>query len=93
MAHKYSDGERLLLKILSEQTSPITTVRLSELYYDQRPGPAPLFGRNSVLSTLKTLNKKVQLNREKFKITMTQNRGPVPLEIQLKGKLYKAELA
>ena len=87
MQYKYSEGERLLLEILKKQTSPINTVRLSEIYYGQRQGDPPLFSRNSVLSTLKTLQKKAVLNKEKFKIVMSGNRGPVPLEIQIKGRV------
>lgn len=76
----YSENEERLLKILRQSRKPIDTNQLVEAIY----GNAPPFHANAqVISTMRTLIRKVIYNREAFTINKSERKGPHPMTFHI----------
>jgi hypothetical protein len=81
MAHKlrYSEAEQKLLDLIPTNGKMITTEELALKRYSHEE--VPFNSRAIVLATLTQLIRKVDANRENFKIRKGKRRGPMPSEI------------
>jgi hypothetical protein len=80
---KLSEGESLMLAILRAEKQPISSLDLSTKYYKTRGG-TPFNARSSVISTVRSLNRKLHHNGEKLTVMQSKQSGPHPATFQLK---------
>ena len=80
----YSRSENRMLEILQRQKRPITTIDMIDLFYKGRI--QPLNARSSVYGIARSLQNKVDINKERFRIALSENRGPHPSEIQIERR-------
>lgn len=80
---KYSKGEVAAFKVLS--TTPRSSTMILEKVYP-KTGPAYFNGRKILIGTLKSLRRKIQTNREPFKLASSERNGPHPMEFWLEEK-------
>jgi hypothetical protein len=73
---KYSDSERRLLDLIPTDGRQITTEQLAAKRYAR--GDVPFNSRAIVTATLTQLMRKVDRNRENFRIIKGKRRGPAP---------------
>lgn len=76
---KYSDSEQKLLDLIPTNGSPITTKQLADKRYAAED--VPFNSSAIVLATLTQLMRKVDRNRENFRIRKGKRRGPRPSEV------------
>lgn len=79
---KYSNGEQACFKALSAQARSSTDI-LGKIY---PKNGVPYNGRKIVIGQLASLRRKMQANREPFKLLNTERSGPHPMEFWLEGK-------
>jgi hypothetical protein len=73
---KYSDSEQRLLNLIPTDGRQITTEQLAAKRYAKEE--VPFNSRAIVNATLTQLMRKVDINRENFKIRKGKRRGPAP---------------
>ena len=73
----YSPTEEKLLGLLPPRGGPITSEELAEKLYP--PGEAPFNARASVRAMMKNLIRKVEHNKEDFRIAQADRSGPNPM--------------
>lgn len=74
----YSPSEQRILALLPEGGDRIDTkFLLTKLYGAEHPFNA----RQSIVGTISSLIKKVEINREDFAVRKTDMRGPIPMSI------------
>ena len=78
----YSDMEQALFALLGKR--PRTTTDIAEAYYARTA--APINARGSVLSVMRSLQRKAALNREPFLIKDNGRQGPTPMWFWLEEK-------
>lgn len=78
---KYSNGEQAAFKALS--VKPISSTDMLEKIYTT---DEPFNSRKILIGTLKSLRRKIQTNREPFKLVSSERNGPHPMEFWLEGK-------
>jgi hypothetical protein len=76
---KYSDSEQRLLDLIPLNGTSITTEQLAEKRYANEE--VPFNSRAIVNATLTQLMRKVDRNKENFKIRKGKRRGPMPSEV------------
>jgi hypothetical protein len=76
---KYSDSERRLLDLIPLNGTAITTEQLAEKRYAHEE--VPFNSRAIVNATLTQLMRKVDRNKENYKIRKGKRRGPMPSEV------------
>jgi hypothetical protein len=76
---KYSDAEQKLLNLIPTNGKSITTEELAEKRYAREE--VPFNSRAIVLATLSQLMRKVDNNKENFRIRKGKRRGPRPSEV------------
>jgi hypothetical protein len=76
---KYSNSEQKLLDLIPRDGTPISTEELADKRYEGEK--VPFNSRGIVLATLSQLIRKVDHNKENFKIRKGRRMGPIPLEI------------
>jgi hypothetical protein len=76
---RYSEAEQKLLDLIPTNGKMITTEELAAKRYSREE--VPFNSRAIVLATLTQLIRKVDANRENFKIRKGKRRGPMPSEI------------
>lgn len=76
---RYSEGEQKLLDLIPLNGSIVTTAQLVEKRYANEDVP---FNSHSIVNTTLTqLMRKVDRNRENFRIRKGKRRGPMPSEV------------
>ena len=78
---KYSNGEQNAFKALS--TKALSSTTIVEKFYDKK---VPYNGRKIVIGTLKSLKRKMLVNKEPFKLCNSDRAGPHAMEFWLEGK-------
>lgn len=79
---KYSPSEKLLFELLPRNGEPIDTETLTRKFYQKREGKAlrdsdiPVHGRVIVNGTLKQLIRKIERNKEPFRLIHSGRAGP-----------------
>jgi hypothetical protein len=76
---KYSNSEQKILDLIPRDGTPISTEELAVRRYEGEK--VPFNSRGIVLATLSQLMRKVDHNRENFRIRKGRRMGPIPLEI------------
>jgi hypothetical protein len=76
---RYSEAEQKLLDLIPVNGRPITTEELADKRYASEE--VPFNSRAIVLATLSQLMRKVDKNKENFRIRKGKRRGPRPSEI------------
>jgi hypothetical protein len=76
---KYSNSEQKLLDLIPTDGTPISTEELAVKRYEGEK--VPFNSRGIVLATLSQLIRKVDHNKENFKIRKGRRMGPIPSEI------------
>ena len=69
----YSEHERALFAAVSEHRGPVST---SDLIHLSRG----FHKRQSILASLSTLGRKIEVNKERFRLRRSKQRGPHPIE-------------
>ncbi len=69
----YSEAERAAFKLLSSKKRT-TTSQVESL------GKEDMFAANSLIGVLSTLARKVEINKEPFRVMKSRRRGPHPSE-------------
>ena len=84
--YKYTRMESAILGVLraSGKGKKFTTTDLIDKIYDK--SERPLAARQSVMSIINILIRKVEENEEDYRIGRTSGMGPVPNEFWLEGK-------
>ena len=85
----YSPMERKLFEILKNGDDSLNTVTITEKFYRGRD--KPFHGRKIVYSTLTSLKKKVDANREAFRIQTSQRAGSEPLRYWVEARGRKSK--
>lgn len=80
---KYSNGEIAVFKALSAKALSSTDI-MDKIYYTKND--VPHNGRKILIGQITSLRRKIQTNREPFKLSSTKRRGPHPMEFWLEGK-------
>ena len=76
----YTDAEKSLIDYLKKKRGkPVSTLDIIEYHYPNQK-ERPFHARNSVVTTLSTIIKKVKAKQEDFKICKSERRGPHPSE-------------
>jgi hypothetical protein len=78
----YSPAETKLLQILRKQKKPVTSIELGDLYYDKKK---PFHFQRQIIASMRGLIRKVEFNKEAFRIEQSERRGPHPAEFTLKS--------
>jgi hypothetical protein len=76
---QYSEAETKLLELIPTNGSKITTEELATKRYAREE--MPFNSRAIIRATLATLMRKVDLNKESFRIRKGRRRGPRPSEV------------
>jgi hypothetical protein len=76
---KYSSSEQKLLDLIPTDGTSISTEELADKRYEGEE--VPFNSRGIVLATLSQLIRKVDHNKENFKIRKGRRMGPIPTEI------------
>jgi hypothetical protein len=84
---KYSNSEQKLLDLIPTDGTPISTEELADKRYEGEE--VPFNSRGIVLATLSQLIRKVDHNKENFKIRKGRRMGPIPLEIWVEKRRTK----
>lgn len=79
----YSPAETKLLGILRKRKAPVNSVDLCALYYEKK---IPFHGQRQIIASMRGLMRKIDFNREPFRIEKSERRGPHPIEFVLKQK-------
>jgi hypothetical protein len=79
MKMRYSEAEQKLLDLIPTNGKMITTEELAEKRY--KGEEVPFNSRAIVLATLSQLMRKVDRNKENFRIKKGKRRGPMPSEV------------
>lgn len=74
-AVKYSPGEKKIFTLLPAKQKTTSDIAID--YYGK--GKVPYHGRQIVVGLLSSLQRKVRLNREPFRIMKTKRSGPIPM--------------
>lgn len=80
----YSPAESKLLTILRKQREPIDSVKLGDLYYSK--SKKPFHAQRQIIGSMRGLIRKVEFNREPFRIEQSERRGPYPVEFVIRNK-------
>lgn len=81
---KYSNGEQAVFKALS--TTPRSSTVMLEKVYPDGKGDMPYNGRKIMIGMLKSLRRKMLVNKEPFKLCNSERNGPHAMEFWLEGK-------
>lgn len=73
----YSNRDRTLFSIIS-RNGKISSVDITRKFYG-RKSPIPLNGQRIVYGDIRMLKKKIELNKEPFRIASTVRSGPIPM--------------
>jgi hypothetical protein len=76
---KYSESEQKLLNLIPKNGNTITTEELTKKRY--RSEEIPFNSRAIIGATLTQLIRKVDRNKENFRIRKGRRRGPMPSEV------------
>lgn len=77
---QYTESEKSIIDYLKKKRGkPVSTLDLIEFHYpDQKT--RPFYARESVVTTLSTIMKKIKYRKEDFKLHKSERRGPHPSE-------------
>ena len=76
----YTEAEKSLIDYLKKKRGkPVSTLDLIEFHYPDE-ATRPFYARESLVTTLSTIIRKVKAKREDFKICKSERRGPHPAE-------------
>lgn len=78
----YSDTERTAFAALPRGKAATTSEVLVKIYGDE----VPYHGRNILNSTIRSLARKIEINREPFAIERSPRRGPHPMTIRVAAR-------
>ncbi|HEX2558396.1 MAG TPA: hypothetical protein VHK86_08765 [Nitrososphaera sp.] len=78
---KYSKGEQNVFSAIGAKAKTSTQI-LEKVY----PDGVPLNGRKIVIGMIKSLKKKMTINKEPFKLCNSELSGPHAMEFWLEGK-------
>lgn len=81
---RYSRNERRLFEFLPKDGTRISTITLGQRLARKPDGP--FYARQVALSAVKSLMRKIDKNKEPFRLRATRARGPVPLEFWLEPR-------
>jgi hypothetical protein len=81
--YSYSDRERELFSILIEGKR-VDTIELSKKFYGKNP--IPLNGSKIVFGAVAGLRRKIEANKEPFKIVSSKRSGPIPVSFWIEEK-------
>jgi hypothetical protein len=84
---KYSNSEQKLLNLIPTDGTPISTEELAIKRYEGEK--VPFNSRGIVLATLSQLMRKVDHNKENFRIRKGRRMGPIPSEIWVEKRRAK----
>lgn len=79
---KYSPGERKIFAILSRV--PVSTISIAEARWQN--GDAPVNSRHVIIGAIRSLQRKIEANREPFRIAGTRRLGPKPMSFWLEPR-------
>lgn len=79
----YSKREHVLFLIVSD--GKIDTRGISEQFYGSE-SKIPLNGRKIVIGALSTLRKKIDINREPFRLASSERSGPIPMRFWIEKR-------
>ena len=78
---KYSPQEERMFSLLTKQ--PQDTAQLRGKFYGREP---PFHARSAIIAILHNLTKKIEANREPFKVKQTPRAGPQPSSFWIEEK-------
>lgn len=85
---KYSVSEKRLFALLSEE--PISSETLSEKFYSKHPEPGasqmPFHGRKIIIGMVTSIQRKMDVNKEPFRLVKSDPRGPYPINVWLEPR-------
>lgn len=81
--YPYSPGEQEVFRLLVRKMKGRTTKELTELFYRDRK--RPYNDRKSVVGFARSLQDKVERNKEPFRILSTPRSGPIPMTFWLEA--------
>lgn len=82
---KYSTMEKDIIRVLQEaEGKHVSTIQIVDEVYPK--DSRPLTARQSVISVINSLIKKVEMRKETFTIKKTARSGPSPMEFWIEGK-------
>jgi hypothetical protein len=83
---RYSPNEQLLIGLLKKKRGkPVTSKEIVALHYTKKP--PPMYARESVVTALSTLMKKIAWNKEDFKIQKSRRAGPRPISYWIEERV------
>jgi hypothetical protein len=81
----YTASEKSILNFLKKQKGPVSTLDLIEFHYPNE-GKRPFYARESLVTTISTLIRKIKAKKENFSIKKSERRGPHPQEYWVENK-------
>ena len=80
---RYSPSERLVFDIIKRKSQPITSTAIVAAFYKAKGKKAPYNSRQIVMGSLRSLLKKMAVNKETVKIERIKKEGNKVLEYQV----------
>ncbi len=80
---KYSPSERLVFQILSHKPLSYSSTAIVTAFYKTKGQPPPYNSRAIVMGSVRSLVRKVELNKEPFIVRRLKEQGNKVLEYQL----------
>jgi hypothetical protein len=81
---RYSPSERLVFDILNRKPSfPLLSTEIISAFYKSKGQPPPYNCRQIVMGSVRSLVRKVELNKEPFKVQRIKEQGIKALSYQL----------
>lgn len=81
---KYSPGEKRLFALLPSDSTPVTSERLTAERY--RGNSVPFNARKITIGLLSSLSRKIDRNKEPFKLIKGPRAGPHSIELWLEKR-------
>ncbi len=85
LAGKYSKTEAKAFNILVSAGKPISSAAVTEKLYG-RSKNRPMYSQQTALGSLRSLQRKVKLNREAFTIKNSERKGPHPMQFWIEKR-------
>jgi hypothetical protein len=79
----YSPSERLVFKILNRRSLPTPSTIIVGSFYKEKGSSVPYNSRQIVMGSLRSLVKKLEANKEEFRVKRIKREGNKVLEYQL----------
>jgi hypothetical protein len=87
---QYSDSEKRLFSLLGAKAR--NTLELTDAFYTGER-EAPFTARQTIVSYMSSLSKKIEHNKEPFQLVKSPRRGPAPIEYRIVPRVSTKALA